>query len=91
MPDIVNAWQCIGCGRIEAPQPCIGICQDRKVQFVYVDDYAEAVQQAQAAIESADALKALVRQIALTTPRNGEWESCYRALQGQARRALGAL
>ena len=58
MPDIVDAWQCIGCGKIEAPKPCIGICQDRKVQFVYVDDYAAAVQQAQAAIESADALKA---------------------------------
>jgi uracil-DNA glycosylase len=27
----VKAWQCVGCGKIEAPQTCIGICQDRKV------------------------------------------------------------
>ena len=26
--DIVTVWQCIGCGRIEAPQPGIGVCQD---------------------------------------------------------------
>jgi hypothetical protein len=31
MKDYVKAWQCIGCGKIEAPQACIGVCQDRKV------------------------------------------------------------
>ena len=35
MNDYAKAWQCIGCGRIEAPQPCLGICEDRKVEFVY--------------------------------------------------------
>jgi hypothetical protein len=25
----IKAWQCIGCGRIEGAQPCIGICEDR--------------------------------------------------------------
>jgi len=34
------------------------------------------------------ALEALVRQIAATTPREGEWERGYRALQTQARRLL---
>jgi len=24
----LNAWQCIGCGKIEAPQNCIGVCRD---------------------------------------------------------------
>jgi len=31
--EVVEAWQCIGCGRVELPQPCIGVCQDRKVRF----------------------------------------------------------
>jgi len=31
----VKAWQCIGCGKIDAPQTCIGICQDCRVEFVY--------------------------------------------------------
>jgi len=43
MTDYVKAWQCIGCGRIEAPQPCIGVCQDRKVQFVYAGEHEEAL------------------------------------------------
>jgi hypothetical protein len=35
MAERVTAWQCIGCGRIEGAQPCVGICQDRRTDFVY--------------------------------------------------------
>jgi hypothetical protein len=31
MGDYIQAWQCIGCGRIEAPQTCVGVCRDRKI------------------------------------------------------------
>jgi hypothetical protein len=41
----VKAWQCIGCGKIEAPQTCIGVCQDRKVEFVYAFEHEEALAQ----------------------------------------------
>jgi len=41
MTEPIRAWQCIGCGRIEAPQTCIGVCQDRRVEFVYASDHAE--------------------------------------------------
>ncbi|MBI3042566.1 MAG: hypothetical protein HYY78_07040 [Betaproteobacteria bacterium] len=30
MTERVAVWQCIGCGRIEGPQPCIGVCEDRR-------------------------------------------------------------
>ena len=70
----IAAWRCIGCGRIEGAQPCIGICEDRKAEFVYASDY--------------DRIAAIVRQIATITPRAGEWERSYRALQAAARRAL---
>ena len=30
-----EAWRCIGCGRIEAQRPCIGVCEDRKVRLVF--------------------------------------------------------
>ena len=43
MTERVTAWQCIGCGRIEGAQPCIGVCQDRKTDFVYAGDYDEAL------------------------------------------------
>jgi hypothetical protein len=70
----IKAWQCIGCGRIEASAPCLGICEDRPRQFVYADDY--------------DRLEALVRQLASVTPRPGEWERTYGALQQRARELL---
>ena len=87
----VTVWQCIGCGKIEAPQPCIGVCQDRKVEFVYASVHEELLCQVELLRQQTQALAALVRQLARTTPREGEWERSYRALQDQARRALAAF
>ena len=39
----ISAWQCIGCGRIEGPQPCVGVCQDKKVTFVSAEAYDAAM------------------------------------------------
>ncbi len=91
MTDFVKAWQCIGCGRIEAPQPCIGVCQDRKVLFVYAEEHEEALEHVRRLKQNADILKALARLLALSNPRNGEWEKCYHAMQNQARRVLATL
>lgn len=109
MTEPISAWQCIGCGRIEAPQTCIGVCQDRRVEFVYAAEHAEteaelaAVREALESAECArdagaarlaalqaerDALDAVVRRLAFSRPRDGEWERSYRALQAQARGAL---
>ena len=85
MTETVSAWQCIGCGKIEAPQTCVGICQDRKVEFVYLHSHREAMAFVQAHHRE---MERLVRQVASVTPRTGEWERTYRALQEQARNAL---
>jgi hypothetical protein len=87
----MTAWQCIGCGRLEGPQNCIGICEDRKVQLVYASQLDAAVAEAALARRPSEALLALVRQLALTTPRAGEWEHSYRALQDRARQVLAGL
>jgi len=79
----IKAWQCIGCGKLEAPQPCVGICQDRRVELVQADEY-DAVK------ARVKVLETLLRQLALTTPHEGEWERSYRALQTQARKVLAA-
>jgi len=42
MTERIKAWQCIGCGRIDGPQNCIGICEDRKVEFVYAVEHDDA-------------------------------------------------
>ena len=39
MIERMTAWQCVGCGRIEDAQPCIGVCKDRKINFVYAEEY----------------------------------------------------
>lgn len=88
MPEYVKAWQCIGCGKIEAPQTCVGICQDRKIELVYAHEHREAMAGAQAELRE---MHALVRTLARTTPRAGEWERSYRALQERARRALAQI
>jgi len=88
MTEYVKAWQCIGCGKIEAPQTCVGICQDRKVQFVYAEDYDAAVARIAQLHERTGTLEAIVRQLTTITPRDGEWERSYRALAQRARQAL---
>lgn len=70
----MKAWQCIGCGRIEASATCIGICEDRPVELVYAAQLEEAL--------------GLLRQLAWSTPREGEWERSYRELQARARKIL---
>lgn len=79
-----KAWECTGCGRIEAPQPCLGICQDRAVELVH----AEAYRQLQA--DNAK-MRDLILRLARTSPREGAWESGYRALQARAAELLERL
>lgn len=79
MVEVQKAWQCIGCGRIEGQQTCIGVCEDRPVNFVYAFEYEEAV-------ERIARLEAFVRQVANATPREGAWEASYRALRERARK-----
>jgi hypothetical protein len=75
--EILKVWQCIGCGRIDHPQPCVGICQDRKAELVSADDY-------RAAERRIAELEALLKRMAHTRPRAGEWERSWRALQKEA-------
>ena len=81
MTGTVVLWQCIGCGKLERTESCVGVCTDRKVEMVYAADHADALLRI-------EALEEIVRRLATITPRNGEWEANYRALQSHARRAL---
>lgn len=79
----ILAWQCIGCGKLEAPRPCIGVCQDRPVEVVDAQTYDALQAQLQEILP-------LLRQLALVTPHEGEWERAWRQLQGQARKILSS-
>ena len=81
MTDTVVLWQCIGCGKLERTESCIGVCMDRKVEMVYAADHAQA-------LVRIEELEGLLDKLAHVTPRDGQWEATYRALQAQARKAL---
>ena len=85
----IAAWQCIGCGRLEAPQTCIGICQDRKVELVTAWDHADVLVALDKANERIRTLEALLTKLARTMPREGAWKPSFLAFQTQARKTLG--
>jgi hypothetical protein len=91
MTDYIQAWQCIGCGKIEAPQPCIGVCRDRKILMVARDEHERVVEELARARALVRAAVDMLGRFAHSTPREGQWERSYRALQEQARAAIVKL
>ena len=83
-----KAWQCTGCGRLESQQTCIGVCQDRPVEIVSAAHYDAAKEEAESAQRRLDELRLFLRQLASVSPRRGEWESSYKALQRRVLRLL---
>lgn len=87
-PDTITAWQCIGCGRVDAPANCVGICQDRKVELIGAWDYADAVVALEEARDRIAILESALGRLAHVTPRDGTWKESYLALQTHARKIL---
>lgn len=83
--DYIQAWQCIGCGKIEAPQPCIGVCRDKKVLMVSKDDHLQVLAELASAQRHLKGLEAVLLQLAWSQPRDGQWERNWGALQQRAR------
>jgi hypothetical protein len=86
MPDTIVAWQCIGCGRLEALQNCIGVCQDRKVELVSAWDHAEALVALEEAQTRLAVLDEFLARLTRTKPHEDAWKASYLALQGEARK-----
>lgn len=91
MAEYIQAWQCIGCGRIEAPQPCIGVCRDRKVLFIGKDEHAVALAEIARLRERLHAAASHLHRFALAAPRPGQSEAAYAALRDEARELVAAL
>ena len=88
MTETLKAWECIGCGRLESSQPCIGVCRDRPVELVYAQEHARVLQELQRVEERSAALEAIVRHLAWTSPRPGRAEETLTALRERARKLL---
>jgi hypothetical protein len=88
--EFATAWWCAGCGGIDAPQPCLGICVWRDVEWVNRTRYLEERARTLAERDAERRLRGLVRRVASVTPRAGQWERSWRAIEAQAREALQA-
>ena len=84
----VVVWRCPDCGGLDAPQPCIGVCIRRPAQWIDAARYEAERARARADRKAERSLAGLLRVLAFTTPRPGQWERHWRALQARARQAL---
>lgn len=89
--EVIEGWRCIGCGRVEASRPCVGICQDRRARLVELDHLVAALDRAENSVARASALETFVRLVATTRAKPGGAEATLAALQIRARAALGSL
>jgi len=81
MVETIEGWRCIGCGKVDAPRPCIGVCEDRRVELVLAHDYAELAWRV-------DELEEALALIARVTPKPEQLQASWLALQERARRLL---
>lgn len=83
MIETIDGWRCIGCGKVDAPRPCIGVCTDKRVELVLAEDYAALAFRVEQ-LEDALAL------IARTTPKPDKLAASWTALQARAKTLLDA-
>lgn len=91
MVDIVQGWQCIGCGKIDVPQDCVGVCQDRRVNLVYEADYISLSATIEQKEKYIHVLEAVVHQLAWAKPHPGHVEESFHDLQQHALDALKSV
>lgn len=85
---IVVVWRCADCGGLDAPQPCLGVCIWRPAQWVDAAFYEAERSRALADRDAEQRLAGLLRTLASLTPRAGQWEQNWHALQARAQEAL---
>ena len=81
-------WWCDQCGGVDAPQPCLGICVWRTVEWPHDSIYEDARERVLAERQTEQRLRALLRRLAGTTPHHGQHERSWRAFAAGAAAAL---
>lgn len=91
--DVFEVWRCATCGEAEAPQECLGVCVHPVRDYVREEDWRDLAARVDAARARAQALRGLLRQIAQTTPRAGQWPraAAYFAAAAAAMRGEGVV
>jgi hypothetical protein len=88
--EVIDGWRCIGCGRVEASRPCLGICQDRRARLVELDALVAAIEQAQALETRFAKLMDFLRIVAATRAKAGAEDKTLSALRSRAQALLAS-
>ena len=86
--DTVIVWRCEDCGSVDAPRECIDVCIWGPADWVDAALYERQRSRTAVDREVEWSLAGLLRRLAFTTPREGQWEQGWRVFQSQARLAL---
>jgi hypothetical protein len=88
--EVIDGWRCIGCGRVEASRPCVGICQDRRARLVELDNFVAALERAEASEARVAVLATFVRLVATTRAKPGGEEATLACVASGAQAALAS-
>jgi hypothetical protein len=81
---VIEAWGCPRCGRVDAPQQCLGICVRRPGTVADAVEYREYAARATKAAAADRALSELVHVVVGVRPRLGREELTVQALRARA-------
>ncbi|HEX5813027.1 MAG TPA: hypothetical protein VFY38_13030 [Pseudonocardia sp.] len=86
--DVIEGWGCPRCGRVDAPQPCLGICVRRPGLVADVAEYRDYAGHAQRMAETDRALMAFAHVVGGVHPRPGREQQTVASLRSRARELL---
>ncbi|HEY6888396.1 MAG TPA: hypothetical protein VI300_11470 [Solirubrobacter sp.] len=87
-PATVTGWWCAECGNVDMPQPCIGVCVWRPVEWVNLTLYERQLRLSEPHLRAARSLGAFLARVVAVTPRAGQAQRNLEAFERQARVAL---
>lgn len=82
--DVITVNQCIGCGAIETPQPCMGGCHEHRLDLVPAEEHEAARTAAEALATLVHERRTLLADLERSSLADVEWA----ALRTRARAAL---
>ena len=88
--EVIEGWGCPRCGRVDAPQPCLGICIRRPGLVADVTEFREYAAQAEEAAETDRSLSAFAHVVAGVHPRPGREQQTVEGLRSRAKVLLQA-
>jgi hypothetical protein len=93
MSERLSALFCIGCGRVDVPEPCVGACDERMIDLVLAKEYESARVQAEDITRAVATLQDFISRLVSElpepdAPQAADWDDKLRGLRGQARSVL---